>query len=267
VGLLPLACSWTFLILAVLTLEQPKQFKHEKPAEAIAFSRDGKTLAVCSGNEVYLWDVNSGQETKRLVRFADQPKPTVQQRAFFEGPPKYPPQVAFSTDGKSVEATWDFDFGWRLTHRWNVATGEELSVSTMDSKGPGWFPAMHSPDGKVQATADVDRSRGSIAGRPPPPGKDVLLVEATSGKELWKLQGHSGNIQALTFSSDGKILASGASDKVVRLWKVDTGKQLRILEGHQGPIRALAFSPGGALLASGSDDGTARLWVVNFGKK
>jgi WD40 repeat protein len=73
-------------------------------------------------------------------------------------------------------------------------------------------------------------------------------------------------VDAVVFSRDGKILASGSSDNTVRLWDVASHRPLRApLSGHAGRVNSVSFSPDGKLLASGSEDGTVRLWDVARG--
>jgi WD40 repeat protein len=77
--------------------------------------------------------------------------------------------------------------------------------------------------------------------------------------------GHSGEISAISFSPDGRWLATGSEDKSIRIWDLSTGRTLRILTGHTDLIWSLAFSPDAKRLASASQDGTLRLWdTVNW---
>ncbi|MEU2718064.1 helix-turn-helix domain-containing protein [Streptomyces sp. NPDC007205] len=80
------------------------------------------------------------------------------------------------------------------------------------------------------------------------------------------LSGHSQPVYAVAFSPDGRILATGAGDRTIRLWSladpahpVPLGKQLT---GHTDWVYWLQFSPDGHTLASASRDRTARLWDV-----
>ena len=88
------------------------------------------------------------------------------------------------------------------------------------------------------------------------------------------LEGHTDSVGSVAFSPNGQILASGSSDRTIRLWDVTTRKTIRTLKGHTDSVRSVAFSPDGSTIASGSGiwiwmgtggDNTIRLWDTETG--
>ncbi len=81
------------------------------------------------------------------------------------------------------------------------------------------------------------------------------------------LGGHAKAVNGVSFSPDGKILASASSDNTVKLWDTATGKEIKTLTGHTYVIHDVSFSPDGKILASASDDKTVKLWDTATGKE
>ncbi|MFQ6040132.1 MAG: dockerin type I domain-containing protein [Candidatus Poribacteria bacterium] len=96
-----------------------------------------------------------------------------------------------------------------------------------------------------------------------------ICLHSTSVAELpfriW--HGHPDRVLAVTFSPNGKILASaGIGENAIGLWDVQSGAQISVLEGHDSIVTSVAFNKNG-LLASASEDETIKLWNVNNGRE
>ncbi|PVH71314.1 hypothetical protein DL98DRAFT_521125, partial [Cadophora sp. DSE1049] len=79
------------------------------------------------------------------------------------------------------------------------------------------------------------------------------------------LEGHSGPVNSVAFSPDGKQVVSGSYNNMVQLWDAATGAALQTLKGHSSAVNSVAFSPDGKQVVSGSYDKTVRLWDAATG--
>ncbi len=91
-------------------------------------------------------------------------------------------------------------------------------------------------------------------------------AQESAKPELVIQNGHRSYIYSVTFSPDGKLMASGSEDRTLKLWEVSTGRPLRSFTGHDKKIASVAFSPDGMMLASGSEDHRIKLWEVSSGR-
>ena len=98
----------------------------------------------------------------------------------------------------------------------------------------------------------------------------VWLYDVPDGKETALFTGQTGQVNALAFSTDGKILASGGSpNPVIQLWDMDTHSKLttpKLAERHDS-ITALAFSEDNTILISLDKFGDIIYWDVETGSK
>ncbi|MEH1850167.1 MAG: AAA family ATPase, partial [Nostoc sp.] len=96
--------------------------------------------------------------------------------------------------------------------------------------------------------------------------KLTLLNTVENVAVLNTLGGHAKAVNGVSFSSDGKMLASASDDKTVKLWNTATGQEIHTLSGHIAKVSGISFSPNGRMLATASFDKTVKLWNTATGK-
>lgn len=92
------------------------------------------------------------------------------------------------------------------------------------------------------------------------------VTERNKTKELMVLRGARGSIDALTVSSDSKLVAAGGEDRTVRVWEPGSNplcEARTLLTGHTDRISGVAFSGDSQGLATASRDRTVRVWALS----
>ncbi|MEU3994043.1 helix-turn-helix domain-containing protein [Streptomyces platensis] len=86
------------------------------------------------------------------------------------------------------------------------------------------------------------------------------LLSADAAFRANQFTGHTGFVNAVAYSPDGRTIATGSEDRTAKLWDASTHRLLGTLIGHTDAVTSLAFSRDSQTLASGGDDRTVRLW-------
>lgn len=247
-------------------------FGLESAANAVAFSPDGRLLAVGVGDgSVRLLEVLGRREV-----------------AFFRGHTGGTNAVAFSPDGRLL-ATGGGDGTAKV---WDASSGRE--VLTLNGHRNAVNCLAFSHDGTVLATGSRDSSvrlwrvsdgeqarllgghAGEVYSTAFSPGGRTVAVRSGLALKLWEASGAGEattvtatvrrvDAAAVAFSPDGRLLAESAYDEVA-LWDVATLKRVKSFEGHAGGVHALAFAPDGGTLATAGEDGALRLWEARTGQ-
>jgi WD40 repeat protein len=221
---------------SVLPVNVVQQIGHSSPLEALAYSPNGRLVASGSNdNMVKLWDVATGREMRTFVGHSQPVK-----------------AVAFSPDGNYLASGSD-DATLKL---WDVTTGKAVRSFTGHSYGVTAVAFSH--DGRyLLSGADAfepTKGAGAVG--------QVKMWEVSSGRAVRTFSGHSGRVNTVAFSPDGRLALSGGDDRRVKLWDLAAGQEVRSFLHHDGPVEAVAFSPDGRLALSGGKDKTMRLWEV-----
>jgi WD40 repeat protein len=93
-----------------------------------------------------------------------------------------------------------------------------------------------------------------------------MLWDVDTGKLTHSFLGHTGPVNSVAFSPDGRILVSASSDNTLILWHIESKQKIHTLIGHKGPVNDAVFSSNGKFIASASDDKTLQLWDPTTGE-
>lgn len=222
------------VVVDVVTGNCMRRFRgHQRPVQVFALSLDGRTLASADkAHTLRLWDAATGksllQRQGKYSFFAISADcKLLAVAATIPGPPNRPEH---------------------LIRLWDGTTGQETLTLNADAPiGSLCF----SPDGSTLA-AGYYYDGG------------ITLWDTLTGQQIRGLAGHPFSASRLTFSPDGRILASagplGATATGFRLWDVVAGQQLGEAATGGGGITRQAFSPDGKALATGLLEGSTLVW-------
>ena len=114
------------------------------------------------------------------------------------------------------------------------------------------------PDSMLLASVNVNEDLGILLGFPVRMGDDrkssIVVRHITSGAEVWRAANASGFFLSIDFSPNGKWLASGGEDGLLRIWDTRNGWEMGSIPANNGGVRVVAFSRDGKnVFTAGSD--------------
>ena len=225
----------------------------------LSYSPDGTRIVSGSAEgSIYVWGVTSGKLIKGPLH--------CESRVEF---------VSFSLDGSYVLSLSE-DCMFR---KWDIRANELINVTSMIKRYRDSYNLIEDSKESVTSWSTpetqifTDSWKGSAVLSP---CRELVVFGTDKGQIcIWNvetravdsepLRGHSDSVSSLSFSSDGRYLASGSEDTTVIVWDVRT-KQIKTgpLIGHADSVLSLSLSIGNTIV-SGSRDRTIRIWDTSTG--
>jgi WD40 repeat protein/tetratricopeptide (TPR) repeat protein len=195
---------------------------------SIKFSPDNQIIAAICADNVMLWH-RDGSLIKTL------PTPT-----------KEVNDLVFSPNSQFIASFGNYNQVdlWRR---------DGSFIKTLKGHTDRVTSVSFSPDSQTIASVSSGYGR--------PENSEIRLWRSKDGSEIKTIENYG--IQKVSFSPNGKIIASINADNTVKLWSLE-GNPLATLK-HNNQINSLSFSPNSKMVATASDDSTVKLGISNDG--
>lgn len=219
--------------------------------KSIAWSSDGAFLAVAAKDEIYIFDSKEFKVLKELHGHINNVSSDVT-------------SISFSPDGKYLLSGHKSGhiFIW-FTRTWEF---KKYSWGLAETLSCGLVPSISfNPVKKILASGDWDNRinvwstenwKEIKSFKNSKPSEDIP-------KEYVIFQSIQSQVRSIDFSPDGKLLATGGNDGIVRIWSTETWENIESLKDGEHWVSSISFSLDGKYLAAGYHDGNVYLWETD----
>jgi WD40 repeat protein len=197
---------------------------------ALAFSPDGKTLAVSGNREVLVHTLDGSAPPKRLAGLAERIL-----------------ALSFSHDGSTLVAGGGTPARFGEIQIWDVSAG--ALRRSVRLTGDTVFGVSLSPDGTRIAAGCADNT--------------VRIVDAATGQELHKMGAHENWVLGTVFGGDGKRIVSVGRDRAAKLTDAGSGAFLENVNLLRGELLAVARHPAKEIVVIGGDERVPYIYMMD----
>ena len=213
-----------------LKLTEPPTYTAPPVISAIAYSPDGKLLAISGYHEVLLRSGDGSDLVSRLVGES----PRIE-------------SLAFSPDGKLLAVAGSAPARFGEVQVWDVASAAQQKA---------WKIALDSVYG-ISWSPKADRLAVGCA------DKSVRIIDAKDGKELLKFDNHSDWVFGTLWTVDGKRLLTGSRDRAMKMVDASSGQFIDDINKLIEPVLCIARHPKEDVVAYGGELGVARTYRIS----
>ena len=211
---------------------------HESEIHAVNFSADSKMMATASEDR-----------TVRLWNFEEDSYKNILENSLLQGHEGQVWDVKFpyhNNDNNQIFATASWDGTVKIWHQDGRVWKDFKTLIDGHREGNDIFSISFNPKNDNQLVA-VGKN------------KKIALWDLNTVKNKSWATKHTKTIVEVSFSPDGKIIATASDDATAELWTSD-GKFLAELKADQIQVNGVSFSPDGTLVATSGDDSTVKVW-------